>query len=249
MEKREHFYAVSGNGSWCRHYAKQYGSSSKNYPTPGISLDKTEIQNIHVITALFTRAKTWKPPKCPSRDEWREKMWFSYCCSVTKSCPTLSTAWTAALQAPLSSTVSQILLKFMSVELVMLSDHLIPWVSFLLLPSIFPSIRLYSNELALAPGGQSISPSSEYPRLISSRTLTGWISLQSKELSVVFSSSTVRKHEFFGTQLYGPTLTSRHDYWTNHSFGYTALCLQRDGSAFNMLFRFLITGFQGPNIL
>ena len=149
MEKRKHFYAVSGNGSWCRHHAKQYGSSSKYYPTPGIYLDKTVIQNIHVITALFTIAKTWKPPKCPSTDEWIEKMWFMYCCSVTKSCPTLSTLWTAALQAPLSSTISQILLKFMSIELVMLSNHLIPCVSFLLLPSVFPSIRVYSNELAL----------------------------------------------------------------------------------------------------
>ena len=92
-----------------------------------------------------------------------------------------------------------------------------------------------------ASGGQSISPSSEYSRLISFRTLTAWISLQSKELSLVFSSSTVRKHQFFGAQLYGPTLTSRHDYWRNHSFGYTALCLQRDVSAFNMLSRFVIT--------
>ena len=149
MQKREHVYAVSGDGSWCSHYAKQYGSSSKNYPTPGIYLDKTAIQNKHVITALFTIAKTWKPPKCPSTDEWIKKMWFVYCCSGTKSCRTLSTSWTAALQAPLSSTISQNLLKFMSIELVMLSNYLIPCISFLLLPSVFPSIRVYSSELAL----------------------------------------------------------------------------------------------------
>ena len=47
------------------------------------------------------------------------------CCSVAKSCPTLVTSWTAAHQAPLSSTISQSLLKFMSIELVMLSNHLI----------------------------------------------------------------------------------------------------------------------------
>ena len=47
------------------------------------------------------------------------------CCSVAKSCPTLVTSWTAAHQAPLSSTISQSLLKFMSMELVMLSNHLI----------------------------------------------------------------------------------------------------------------------------
>ena len=48
---------------------------------------------------------------------------------------------------------------------------------------------------------------------------TGWISLQSKELSRIFSNTTVQKHQFFGTQLlYGPTLTSIHDYWKNHSW-------------------------------
>ena len=50
---------------------------------------------------------------------------------------------------------------------------------------------------------------------------TGWISLQSKGLSRVFSNTTVQKHQFFGTQLYGPTLTSVHDYWKNHSFDNT----------------------------
>ena len=48
--------------------------------------------------------------------------------------------------------------------------------------------------------------------------LTGWISLQSKGLSRVFSNTTVLKHQFFGAQLYGPTLTSIHDYWKYHSF-------------------------------
>ena len=54
---------------------------------------------------------------------------------------------------------------------------------------------------------------------------TGWISLQSKGLSRVFSNTTVQKHQFFSTQscLYGPTLTSIHDYWKNHSFDYMDL--------------------------
>ena len=47
---------------------------------------------------------------------------------------------------------------------------------------------------------------------------TGWISLQSKGLSRVFPNTTVQKHQFFGVQLYGPTLTSINDYWKNHSF-------------------------------
>ena len=66
-------------------------------------------------------------------------------------------------------------------------------------------------------GGQSISPSGEYSGMISFRILTGWISLQSTGLPIVFSSSTVRKNEFFGAQLYGPTLTSRHDMTTGET--------------------------------
>ena len=59
------------------------------------------------------------------------------------------TPWTAACQAPLSSTISQSLLSFMSIELVMLSNHLILCLPLLLLPSVFPSIRVFSSELAL----------------------------------------------------------------------------------------------------
>ena len=59
------------------------------------------------------------------------------------------TPWTAAHQAPLSSTISQSLLRCMSIESVMLSNHLILCCPLLLLPSIFPSIRVFSSELAL----------------------------------------------------------------------------------------------------
>ena len=63
--------------------------------------------------------------------------------------------------------------------------------------------------------------------------LTGWISLQSKGLSRVFSSTTVQKHQFFGTQFsLCPTLTSIHDCWKNHSFDYMDLYWQSDSSAF-----------------
>ena len=71
------------------------------------------------------------------------------CCTVTKSCPTLWTSWTAACRASLSITNSQSLLKLMSIELVMPSNHLILCRPLLLLPSIFPSIRIFSSELAL----------------------------------------------------------------------------------------------------
>ena len=84
------------------------------------------------------------------------------------------TPWTAAHQAPLSSTVSQSLLKFMSIESVMLSKHLTFCYRSLLLPSIFPSIRVFPSELALClkwPKYWNLNfsnyPSSEYSRLIS----------------------------------------------------------------------------------
>ena len=97
-----------------------------------------------------------------------------HCCSVTKACLTLcDPRGVAARQASLSFTVSWSLLKFMSIELVMLSNHLILCHPFLLLPSTFPSIRVFSNELALhirLPSFSfSISLSSEYSGLISFR--------------------------------------------------------------------------------
>ena len=116
-----------------------------------------------------------------------------------------ATPWTAARQASLSITNSQSLLKLMSIESVMPSNHLILCPPLLLLPSIFPSIRVFSNESVLQnrwPKYQSfgISLSNEYLGLISFR-LTCWISLQSKGLSRVFSNTTVQKHQFFGAQL------------------------------------------------
>ena len=84
--------------------------------------------------------------------------------------------WTTACQASLSFTISWNLLKFMSVELVMLSNHLMLCQPLLLLPSIFPSIRVFSNELALRirwpkhwSFSFSISSSNEYSGLISFR--------------------------------------------------------------------------------
>ena len=85
------------------------------------------------------------------------------------------TPWTAAQQGPLSSIISQSLLKFMFIELVMLSNHLILYCPLHLLPVLFPSIRVFSNESALhirlpKYWSFSISPSSEYSVLISFRT-------------------------------------------------------------------------------
>ena len=117
------------------------------------------------------------------------------------------TPQTAAHQASLSVTNTQSLLKLMSIESVMPSNHLILCRPLLLLPSIFPSIRVFSNESALRIRWPkywnfsfNISPSNEHPGLIP-LGWTGWISLKSKGLSRVFSNTTVQKHQFFSTQL------------------------------------------------
>ena len=118
----------------------------------------------------------------------------------------LQPPWTATCQASLPITNSQSLLKLMSIKLVMPSNHLILCHSCLLLPSIFPSIRVFSNESVLHirwpkywSFSFSISTSNEYSRLISFRW-TGLISLKSKRLSRVFSNTTVQNHQFFGAQ-------------------------------------------------
>ena len=117
------------------------------------------------------------------------------------------TPWTATCQASLSITNSWSILKLMSIESVMPSNHLILCRPLLLPPSIFPSIRVFSNESVFRirwpkywSFSFSISPSNEYSGLIS-LGWTSWISLQSKGLSRVFSNTTVQKHQFFSAQL------------------------------------------------
>ena len=134
------------------------------------------------------------------------------------------TPWTTVCQASLSITNSLSSPKLMSIELVMLSNRLILHCPLLLLPSIFPSIRVFSNELALCivwpkywSFSFNISPSNEHPGLISFR-MDWWISLQSKGLSRVFSNTAVQKHQFFSAQFsLESSLTSIHDYWKNDS--------------------------------
>ena len=118
---------------------------------------------------------------------------FQSVSSITQSCST-ATPWTAACQASLSIANSRSLLKLMSTESVMPSSHLILCYPLLLLPSIFPSIRVFSSESVLCirwpkywSFSFNISPTSEHP---------GLISLQSKGLSRVFSNTTVQKHQF-----------------------------------------------------
>ena len=116
------------------------------------------------------------------------------------------TPWTAARQASLSFTISRSLLKLMSIESMMPSNHLILCHPLLLLPPVPPSIRVFSNESALPirwpkywSFSFSISPSNEYSGLISFRI--DWFDLLAvQELSRVISRTTVQKHQFFGAQ-------------------------------------------------
>ena len=128
------------------------------------------------------------------------------CCSVTAMSDSV-TPWTAACQASLSFTISQSLLKLMSVVLVMPSKHLILCHPLLLLPSVFPSIRVFSNKSALCirwpkywSFSFSISPSNEYSGLISfridwfdlfavQRTLKGLLQHHSLKASIIWLSA------------------------------------------------------------
>ena len=136
------------------------------------------------------------------------------------------TPWTAACQASLSITNSQNLLKLIYIELMMPSNHLIPCCFLLLLPSVFPTIRVFSGELALRirwPKYWSfsfrISPSNEYSGFTSLRI---WLvgspcsPRDSQESSPIPQSKRINSLTL--SYLYSPTLTFIHDYWKNNSF-------------------------------
>ena len=117
-----------------------------------------------------------------------------------------ATPWTAACQVPLSFTFSWSLLKFMSIELVVPTNHLILCCLLFLLTSIFPSVRVFSSKSPLFirwPKYWSSTSASVLPMNIQDwfpLGWIGWISLLSKGLSRVFSSVVVQKHQFFGAQ-------------------------------------------------
>ena len=138
-----------------------------------------------------------------------------------------------ALQAFLSFTISSSLLRLISMESLIPSNHLILCRSLLLLPSIFSSISVFSSEPVLHirwpkcwSFSTSISPSNEYSRLISFKI--NWCDLLAAQGTL---RSLLQHHSSKASilsYLYGPTLTSIHDYWKNHSFNYTDLCWQSD---------------------
>ena len=134
------------------------------------------------------------------------------------------TPWFACQASP-SSTNSQSLFRRMSIESVMPSKHLILCHPLLLPPAIFPSIRDFSNESVLCitwpkywSFNFSISPSNEYPGLISFKM--DWLDLLTVQ-GTQESSPTLQLKSINSSALsflYSPTLTSTHDYWKNHSF-------------------------------
>ena len=135
-----------------------------------------------------------------------------------------ATPWAATYQASLPITNSQSLLKLMSIESVMPSNRLILGRT-LLLPSISPSIRIFSNESVLCiwwpkywSFSFSISPSNECSGLVSLRT--DWLDLLAVR-GTLKSSPTPQFKSINSSAfsfLYSPTLTSIHDYWKNHIF-------------------------------
>ena len=146
-------------------------------------------------------------------------------CSVQSLRPVLlfATPWTASCQASLSIINSQNLLKLMSIESVMPSDHLILCWPLLLPPSIFPSITVFSNESVLCSRWPkywsfSFTPANKYSGLISFRK--DWLDIlalrdsQESSLTPQFKSINSLMLSIF----YSPTLTYIGDYWKNHSF-------------------------------
>ena len=157
--------------------------------------------------------------------------------SVVVNCSVMSdfvTPWTAACQASLSLTISQSLLKLMSIESVTPSNHLVLRCPFSCLQS-FPASRSFLMSRLFPSGGQSIGASaSVLPMNIRDDLLHNWLvwssccSRDSQESSPQFKTISFSVLRL----LYGPTLTSVHDYWKNHSFDYINLCWRTDVSAF-----------------
>ena len=144
--------------------------------------------------------------------------------SVTQSRPTLCDPMNRSTTGSLSNTKSRSLLKLMSIESVMPSNHLILCHPFLLLPSILPIIRVFSNESVLHSRwpkywsfGFNVSPSNEYSGLISFRMdWLGFLAVQGA-LKSLFLPQFKNINSSALSFLYSPTLTSIHDYWKNHS--------------------------------
>ena len=148
------------------------------------------------------------------------------------------TPWTVVHLVSVSFTISCSLLKLISIESVMSSIQIILCHPLLLLPSIFPGIRLFSNELALCirwPKYWSLDSASVLPVNIQGwfpLGLTVWSPCSSRDSQETSPAPELENINSVLSLLYGPTLTSVHDYWEKQSFDYKHLCQQSDISAF-----------------
>ena len=156
------------------------------------------------------------------------------CCSVTKSCLTLWTPWTAVRQASLSFTISQSLLKLMSIESVMPSNRLILRHPFSSCPQSFPATGFFPMSQLFTSGGQSIGASALASVL--PKSIQGWFPL--RWTSLIFCARDFRESSL-GPQfksisssvlrlLYCPALTFVHDYQKDHSPDCMGLCQQSE---------------------
>ena len=160
-----------------------------------------------------------------SSDPWLSCVWL------------FVTPWTAAHQASLSFTNSQSLLKLMSMESVMPFKHLILCRPLLLLPSIFPSIRVFSNESILhSRWAKYWASASVLPMNIQDwfpLGWAGWFSCSPRDSQESYPTPQFKSISSSALSLlYGTTLTSTHDNWKSHIFDYVDLCRQCDVSAF-----------------
>ena len=190
---------------WKLHVSSSYCENFLSWWIPSLPISRRDSTVTQLWEYVFCWQWKWLKPR-ETASEIRIYIWGSQCqFSLVQSLSYVQlfvTPSTTAWQPSLSITNSQSLLKLMSIELVMPSNNLI----LLLLPSISPSIGVFSNESALSirwpkyrSFGFSISPSNEYSGLISFR-IDRFDPLQSKGLSRIFSSTTILKHQFLAIE-------------------------------------------------
>ena len=197
-----------------------------NLHMPGIGLNNLRTSFHEIISTTFWFGLIIHPIVSLIKQNLKEILYLQFSSVQLLRCVWLcATPWIPACQASLSITNSRSLFKLMSIELVMPSSHLILRCPLLLLPSIFPSIRVFSKESVLCirwpkywSFSFSISLSNEYSGLISFRM--DWLDLLAvqgtlKSLLQYYSSKASILH---CSAFYGPTLISIYDYWKNHSF-------------------------------
>ena len=207
----------------------QYDGNDVGVFTPGIFVAlSTNMLQLFIKRQLFSDQgwpayvpligwPAYVPPNCSMRRTRRRLLMTGFSSVQLLSHVWLfATPWTPACQASLSITNSQSLLKLMPIELVVPSNHLILCCPLLSCPQSFPASGSFTMSQFFASGGQSIGVSastSVLPVNMQDWSLLGWtrwISLQSKELSKVFSNITVQKDQFFGAQLSSQSNSHNH---------------------------------------